>query len=410
MGGKKGQKKGENKSDLVLHLHGKKPKGKGKGGPGDKALGQASSYGSKWNGNTGWNTWTCYGCYDDCYSFTGPRAQDPNYVPPDEKKSKHKIWPVVDSLPGTYEGEGATKQFWGGRAYVGNMFPCDCCGKLYGLPHCMVQCKLSDGHVPNTAGTMQRVGKAKEALDVLPTLKLKVNKTDTSDSESTNSTISTAASSADTTATPTKKSFEGMKGEATHNVCWQCYGEKFKGDANFFLHQDGVRLSSTWNNLRNRAKGCPKKEDLILENLFNQAEKVLLANGAETEEIIKLAQVKEIIMETPHVAIAADWNPVLSPGCFCLYRCCGCHIAPLRQNKWVRVINKEMIYLPDGTETNGGSWRCAAKYGINYACLADWKKGQRAGSSCLAIPRNSRWAALTRFVFWARSPVRRKKC
>ena len=129
-------------------------------------------------------------------------------------------------------------------------------------------------------------------------------------------------------------------------------------------------FKSEWFNKRAKMKDVNKKEQEIIEHLFKMAENRAAALG-DTEKVIRLQDVHKKITETREVALAADWNPCLSDDCFILYRCVGCHIAPLRQNKWLRCVSETKIHLPNGTQQNGGCWRCAAKY-EDGACLAKW--------------------------------------
>ena len=75
---------------------------------------------------------------------------------------------------------------------------------------------------------------------------------------------------------------------------------------------------------------------------------------------------------SPKVARAADWNPKLAEDVFLLYRCSGCHIAPIRPNKWLRFAKVEHA-TENGQTTEHGHWRCAAKY--EKACLQKFTDG-----------------------------------
>ena len=98
------------------------------------------------------------------YSFTGPQAQDPHYeiALEEPKEVINKLPQPITELPADSDEEGDTKKWWGARAEFGRCIPCDACDCVYGVPHAMVQCYFSNGHVPNIAGAGRRIAKAKE--------------------------------------------------------------------------------------------------------------------------------------------------------------------------------------------------------------------------------------------------------
>ena len=257
-----------------------------------KVKGGASSSSSSWKGpkKTRANDWEGgderYN--QPGYSFTGPQAQDPRcgIAPAETKETIDKIPQPINELDDSAE-EGATTKWWGARAEIGRSIPCDICDNVYGVPHAMVQCYLSSGLVPNTAGAGRRIAKAKEEIGFITVeFQHKMNLKD--DGESSTTTESSAQSS-----------FEGMTGESLCNMCYKCYGRKFHGDEDYFVNFDKMRLTAKWCNKRNKMKATNKQEDAILEHLFDQCEKKVKGEGADESVLINLAEVKELIMETP---------------------------------------------------------------------------------------------------------------
>ena len=96
-----------------------------------------------------------------------------------------------------------------------------------------------------------------------------------------------------------------------------------------------------------------------------------------------MQEVMNSILEQPHVALAADWNPWLSDDVCIIYRCDGCHICPMNQGKWLRMVKTAYANAPGGSTTHG-KWKCAAKYDKG-ACL---KEFEHSGSSMALVLLN----------------------
>ena len=196
---------------------GGKAKGKGRktttqGGTVKGVKGGASSSSSSWKDpkKTRANDWEGgdENYNQPGYSFTGPQAQDRRCdIAPAETNE------VIDKIPqpitAVKDEEGATIEWWGARATIGRSLPCDICDNVYGVPRAMVQCYLSSGHVPNTAGAGRRIAKAKEEIGFITVeFQHKMNLKD--DGESSTTTESVAQSS-----------FEGMTGESLCTIVVQ---------------------------------------------------------------------------------------------------------------------------------------------------------------------------------------------
>jgi len=135
--------------------------------------------------------------------------------------------------------------------------------------------------------------------------------------------------------------------------------------------------------MRRRLKdNLPKsQQDRIIHDHCLKAMKKADVAG-ETEKMIKLSQVAMTALDKPEVGRAGDWNPVLSDDVYLLYRCSACHIAPLKQNKWLRTVPEKKAHVQGGSSESGGKWRCAAKY-KEGACLQEW--GGSANARVLVI-------------------------
>ena len=118
-----------------------------------------------WKGEDEWEEWKGedeeyeeYEPYNE--SNTGPQAQSADYQPVDEEKKE-----VIDKIPRPVgQGESGEGNFWGGRMDVGETLPCDVCGFAFHVPHALVQCRRSDGVVPNINGAGAKIAQTKEAI------------------------------------------------------------------------------------------------------------------------------------------------------------------------------------------------------------------------------------------------------
>ena len=198
----------------------------------------------------------------------------------------------------------------------------------------------------------------------------------------------------------------GLRGEV-YNYCYKCYGKAFKGSEDYYVTTvDGQtkeavppKLKAEWYNLRKRrsARGrvCGKEDDII-DYLLTKAERNLRgdANAAKRQD---LNDVLERIKEQPEVVRASDWNPMLSPDVWMLYRCAKCFMAPVQLSHWIRAIEPGEAHK-DGNVEAKGDWRCAIRYHwddktcTGGACLTKWTHG---GGTGRAIVINREWGEWT---------------
>ena len=133
------------------------------GGPGN-GHGKGDSKGG-WNAQ--WKDWKGsanddWSDSEDNYeSMTGPQAEDPAFECPDapneeEKKRLEDKIPKPINLSGNDNEKGELPNFWGGRASVGQLLPCDKCNQVFPCAMAMIQCYHSNGEVPNTSGAGKR--------------------------------------------------------------------------------------------------------------------------------------------------------------------------------------------------------------------------------------------------------------
>ena len=168
--------------------------------------------------------------------LTGPQAQDKYYA-----ESEKVIDKIPQPITNVNDEDGETQTcWWGARAEFGRCIPCDDCQNVYGVPHAMIQCYASNGDVPQTPGAGRKVAKAKEMIcKFVDDFNKKTNwQPIPEDNESTASTVAS--------------SYEGVTGEPLCNICYKCYGNRFRSDENFFVNFETMRLTAKWMNKRKK--------------------------------------------------------------------------------------------------------------------------------------------------------------
>ena len=214
--------------------------------------GQTYPFGSgqkrSWPGQNDWTrsgeTWTA------TWEFqTGPRAGDSDYEP---AKENNKI-----PEPG--------QKFWGGAKYFEPTIPCDGCAKHFPAP-AFVLCLLSTGEVPRKQGT--KIAELKEAIALV---KDGVDKA------------------------PFQNQM--IEDDKLVQLCFYCHGEKYKGDKEYYVNRQDLKLKEVWHKLRRKMKeeGIPN-EAFIFYRIPNA---------------LALYNIADENWNKPDVASASsDWNPL----------------------------------------------------------------------------------------------------
>ena len=313
-----------------------------------------------------WNWQDEQGWQDEPGGFTGPQAQDANYTPAPEPNKVPQGFKTKDDVQ-------AAPDFWGGKATYTLSMPCDDCKLFYTIAHALILVD-KDGNVVNTiGGANMRVQEWSNYLEELHQhlYDKKAGEHDPDEDEG-NESFEKA-----------KKSCRALQNKDVQNLCFRCYGKKFKDNEDWAIStkNGGMSLTSGWFNLQKKRRGENKKEDCIMEYKWSQAVKWMEEAGATDAQWIDMERTYEAIKKKPIVLAAADWNPIVGPGVILVFRCPDCHIAPVRLEKWMKMVSPGSDEYATGLTQQGGSkshWRCAAKY-VKGACLYKWTDSTGVG-------------------------------
>ena len=205
--------------------------------------------GKKWDDD--YNRWKTEWTGDDINdeSATGPKAQSPDYEPPDA---------VVDKILKQFE-EKSAPDFWG------LLYPCDRCERFLAFRDACVQCN-DEGEVINSHGEGNTIAEAMDAIQAI----------------------------IDGTEQPTeRKDFKAMKNESKV-MCFECYGSEFKGDREFFVNTSTrtLRLKRYTGTFTLRFRRCwytlhKKRKAINLQEVDQNSEKAVKIKDVIEKFLVK---------------------------------------------------------------------------------------------------------------------------